>query len=394
MGTLPERLVVSAPGRICLFGEHQDYLKLPVITAAINLRIRISGRRRKDRLFRINLPDIKGFERFELADQIPYVRKRDYFRSVVNVLHRQGVPLSHGFDCKVHGEIPINSGTASSSALTVAWVKFLLVASGDPRAEDPLILAQLAHQAEVVEFDEPGGMMDHYTASFGGILFIDFRASQPVRPLPVQLGTFVLGDSLEPKDTQMILNRVKKGILGILEQFGPELSLEGLDRLKVKDILKYQSLLPMEKFCLLQAVLEIRDITYRALSLLQPVRSGPVRSGPVRSGPVRSGPVRLPGQALGQEPFFHHQELGHLLSRHQYFLRESLKVSTPKLDRLLEAALKAGALGGKLNGSGGGGCMFAYCPEGFEAVAQAIEKVGGKAYVVRVDEGARVDEME
>jgi len=32
-----------------------------------------------------------------------------------------------------------------------------------------------------------------------------------------------------------------------------------------------------------------------------------------------------------------------------------LKVSTPKIESMLDAALDAGALGGKINGSGGGG---------------------------------------
>ena len=40
---------ISTPGRICLFGEHQDYLGLPVIAMAISLRVRIVGKKRKDR---------------------------------------------------------------------------------------------------------------------------------------------------------------------------------------------------------------------------------------------------------------------------------------------------------------------------------------------------------
>ena len=35
------KTMVSVPGRMCLFGAHQDYLKLPVITAAIDLRVAI-----------------------------------------------------------------------------------------------------------------------------------------------------------------------------------------------------------------------------------------------------------------------------------------------------------------------------------------------------------------
>jgi galactokinase len=54
---------------------------------------------------------------------------------------------------------------------------------------------------------------------------------------------------------------------------------------------------------------------------------------------------------------------------------------------MLDAALAAGALGGKINGSGGGGCMFVYAPTHTEAIAEAIEREGGKAYIVSVDVG-------
>ena len=35
------QVISSAPGRICLFGEHQDYLGLPVIAMAVDLRFYI-----------------------------------------------------------------------------------------------------------------------------------------------------------------------------------------------------------------------------------------------------------------------------------------------------------------------------------------------------------------
>ena len=70
-------------------------------------------------------------------------------------------------------------------------------------------------------------------------------------------------------------------------------------------------------------------------------------------------------------------------------LREVLRISTPKIDRMLRAAEAAGALGGKINGSGGGGCMFAYAPDSAEEVAAAIAREGGKPYVITVDEGTR-----
>ena len=37
-------LTVKASGRICLFGDHQDYLELPIIACAINRSIRLEAK--------------------------------------------------------------------------------------------------------------------------------------------------------------------------------------------------------------------------------------------------------------------------------------------------------------------------------------------------------------
>lgn len=51
-------------------------------------------------------------------------------------------------------------------------------------------------------------------------------------------------------------------------------------------------------------------------------------------------------------------QLGRLMNRNQDLLR-GLGVSSPELDRLVGAALEAGAMGAKLSGGGMGGCMIA-----------------------------------
>jgi galactokinase len=86
-----------------------------------------------------------------------------------------------------------------------------------------------------------------------------------------------------------------------------------------------------------------------------------------------------------------HELIGNLLTEHHLVLRDVLGVSTPKIESMLNASLQAGALGGKINGSGGGGCMFSYAPDHPEKVAEAIVKVGGKAYVVHIDDGTIID---
>ena len=42
---------VSAPARICFFGDHQDYLNLPVIAGTINRYIQIEAEPSKENLF-------------------------------------------------------------------------------------------------------------------------------------------------------------------------------------------------------------------------------------------------------------------------------------------------------------------------------------------------------
>ena len=59
---------ITTPGRICLFGEHQDYLGLPVIAMAISLRMRIKGYQRSDRKVIIHKKDLMETESFSLNE--------------------------------------------------------------------------------------------------------------------------------------------------------------------------------------------------------------------------------------------------------------------------------------------------------------------------------------
>jgi len=357
---MSEHLRVTTPGRVCLFGEHQDYLSLPVVPCAISLRIGFEGSRRRDSIVQINLPDVGSRESFSLKGRLPYTRERDYFRSCVNVLRRRGFSFSTGFDCEVRSAIPINAGTSSSSALTVTWVNFLARMSDQSRELSGEEVARLAHEAEVLEFGEPGGMMDHYSTACGGIIAIDFQPTIRVTPLKAGLKTFVLGDSGEPKDTKFILARVKDRVLEIQELLAashPGFSLlretvQGLDRFSVE--------LDRQRMALLKGTVRNHEITKQARTLLD------------------------------EEPL-DHRRIGSLLNEHQAVLRDVLGISTPKIDRMIEEALGSGAYGAKINGSGGGGCMFAYAPENPETVMGAIERAGGKAYVVSPDEGTRTE---
>ena len=60
---------------------------------------------------------------------------------------------------------------------------------------------------------------------------------------------------------------------------------------------------------------------------------------------------------------------------------------------MITEALNSGAYGAKINGSGGGGCMFAYAPDDPERVKIAIENAGGEAFIINADSGSREENM-
>lgn len=351
-------VTASTPGRICLFGEHQDYLGLPVIAAAISRRVQISAHPITESVIRLQMPDLGQQALFPFEGQpLSYEQERDYYRSSLNVLLREGFQFSTGIEAEIRGNIPINSGTSSSSALIVSWLNVLTQLADNPRQLSQAKLAELANVAEVLEFGEPGGMMDHYSTAVGNVIYLESQPAIKLTTLRPPLGTFVLGDSQEPKDTIGILARVKFGMLDIIKRIQAINSAFSLHSTTLTEATEYKDLLTKDEYILLKGNIDNRDILREALDVLQPTDK------------------------------FDHQRVGQLLNVHQANLRDAQRISTPKINRMIDAALNAGALGGKINGSGGGGCMFAYAPNNPEAVAEAIEREGGKAYVIAVDQG-------
>jgi mevalonate kinase len=86
------------------------------------------------------------------------------------------------------------------------------------------------------------------------------------------------------------------------------------------------------------------------------------------------------------------ETLGRLMNINHALLY-GIGVSDESLEWLANAARKAGALGAKLTGAGGGGCMIALArPEKLENVSEAIMRAGGSPFIAKkTDEGVRVE---
>lgn len=74
------------------------------------------------------------------------------------------------------------------------------------------------------------------------------------------------------------------------------------------------------------------------------------------------------------------KKLGRLMNRQQE-QEIVLKAETEKIHTLCKVSKKAGALGAKQMGAGGGGCMLAICPGKQHEVAKAIEDAGGRSWI-------------
>ena len=77
---------VQAPARICFFGDHQDYLNLPVIAGTINRFIHIEGDLINEKSYFIHLTDIKVFRTIDLNKKYKKIENGDYLLSVIEVL--------------------------------------------------------------------------------------------------------------------------------------------------------------------------------------------------------------------------------------------------------------------------------------------------------------------
>lgn len=84
--------------------------------------------------------------------------------------------------------------------------------------------------------------------------------------------------------------------------------------------------------------------------------------------------------------------LGRMMDENQGELSH-LEVSCPEIDRMCVLARQAGALGAKLTGGGGGGCVLALCPGRESDVAEAWRAAGFTSFPVTIgstpDAGAR-----
>ena len=350
-----------APGRICLFGDHQDYLELPVIACAINREVLLSSEENTSRQFHIRMPDIKSERIIAIDNTFETLEAGDHFASALRVLRRYGCTPNVGFDIELKSTIPINAGTSSSSAIVVAWIHFLLTAFGCNQKITPSFIAQLAYEAEVLEHQSPGGKMDQYTIALGNIIYIDTGENFSYKEIGGKMEGLILGVSGIPKKTIGLLGELRgkaQEAIAQVKAAKPNFILEKATSHDIEPLSEYISE-PLRPY--FYAAVKNHVITQKALRHF----------------------VEQPTDL---------KIIGQLMSAHHSILKDILKITVPRIDRMISAALEAGAYGAKIVGSGGGGSIVALASsENKRAVIEAIKKADAvDAYEVFVEKGTYI----
>ena len=356
-----KEIIALAPGRTCLFGDHQDYLGLPVIACAINRNIRLTATQNDSQFFKLNMIDINEVRIIAIDETFPDLKPRDYFASGLRVLKRYGCIPNIGYDITITGDIPINSGTSSSSALLLSWIRFLVEAYGVNQDITPEFLSQLGYEAEVLEHGEPGGMMDHYSIGVGNIVHIDTIAPFCCTVIGTNLDGLITGVSGVPKETIGLIDDLKGNALQAIGIVKENFKDFDLNIAVIEDLNKYCTCLPNHLIPYFEAAIKNHQYTKEALIEFQ-------------------------------KTVLDLKKIGELMNKHHAVLRDLLKITVPRIDDMIDAALKAGAYGAKIVGSGGGGSIVVIAkPENKEPVIAAILAAGAiDAYAVSVANGVRI----
>jgi D-glycero-alpha-D-manno-heptose-7-phosphate kinase len=207
-----------------------------------------------------------------------------------------------GLEIVSMANLPAESGVGSSSSFTVGLLHALHAMQG--RLVTAERLASEACAIEIERLGEPIGKQDQFIAAYGGLQFIQFHPDGHVCVDPV----------ICSPETRRELNRR----LLVFYAGGTRAA---------RDILARQSSNTANH---LSTVAKICEIAHQLRDVL------------------------TAGRDLN--------EFGHLLHR-SWELKKTLEtgISNGRIDQLYESAMRAGALGGKLLGAGGGGFLLFYC---------------------------------
>jgi D-glycero-alpha-D-manno-heptose-7-phosphate kinase len=267
--------------------------------------------------------DLQIFEEFDAQLSLPINGLLNLQKGVYNRIVKQFVKKPLSFIMNTSMDVPTRSGLGTSSTVVVS-----IIGAFKEWLDLPLTnyeIAKLAFEIEREDLQMAGGKQDQYAAVFGGLNYIEFHRDNAVLVSPLLLKA----DTQKLLENHLLLfyTKTSRESAGIIKMQANNVATNQTKPIQAMHFLKQQAIK-------MKAALENEDLV----------------------------------------------EVGHILDRSWHHKKEMANgITTAKIDEIYTLACKAGALGGKISGAGGGGFMIFYVPpEKKQAVIESLHNATGE----------------
>jgi D-glycero-alpha-D-manno-heptose-7-phosphate kinase len=323
----PRTIRAKAPLRISFAGGGTDVAPFPaqegglVLNATIDRYAHGSLRERDDGAITVHSLDLDIARHYRPDEDLELDGELDLVKAAVRRL--SGGRPERGFDLVLSTSAPPGSGLGSSSSLMVCMVgvlgRFL------DHEMDNHETASLACQIERQDLGLKGGLQDQYASVFGGFNFMEFEAERTiVNPLRIP------EDVVDELEASLLLCFTGK--------------TRASDRVIDDQTARYEA---------------------REAETLAGLRAQKELATEMKDALLRGHLIRF-GELLG--------------AAWEAKRRMSPRISSTFIDKAYQTALKAGAIGGKVTGAGGGGFILLFAPfDRRHLVVEALAEIGVEA---------------
>ena len=364
-----EPLIISAPGRVNLIGEHTDYNEGFVLPGAIDKRINVAIAGNETNTVNVFAQDFNELFSFDLAEIKPSKGWTTYILGVTHHIQQKGKKL-HGVDVCIDGNVPVGGGMSSSAALCSGYGFALneLFGLGFTRLD-------LAYIGQITEHTFAGvkvGIMDQFASLYGKkdhVIKLDCR-SMEYEYIPFNFPHYkivmvnsMVRHSLASSEYNVRRQQCEEGV-SVLKQSYP--SIHSLRDVSLDQLEKHRIKLSDVVFRRCRYVITEKD---RLLTGCEELRKGNL-------------------SAFGELMYTTHQGLS-----------KDYEVSCPELDFLAETARQIpGVAGTRMMGGGFGGCTIniveAASVDSFtNNIQQSYKNKFGKipeVYITQIEDGVSI----
>ncbi len=318
-------MIIRAPGRVNLIGEHTDYNDGFVMPMAIDRAVWIALRPRPDEFMVVYSVDYDNIAEMSLSEMVHRQQPwAEYMKGVAWAMQEAGMAL-RGWEGVVGGDVPRGAGLSSSAAIELATARALTAVSD--LDWNPADMARISQRAENEWVGVKCGIMDQMISAAGvagSALLIDCRTLKTqTAPLPFGTAVYVM-------DTT-----TRRGLVESAYNERREQCEQAAAYFKVK---------------------ALRDITIEELEAakgdLDPLVYRRARHVVTENSRTL--------QAAGVLPLDDAVMFGKLMNASHTSLRDDFEVTNDALNQIVECAQEHPAcFGARMTGAGFGGCAVA-----------------------------------